>query len=241
MDGPEELLRALGVDDDTLDAEERRFLDENGFLCLRDLISPGLAAELVDRVASHFADRGGPPALHGTLHADGLLTERPSFAIWSHPRVLAAVAQVLGPDFRAVDLAYRAPTPGYGEQTLHIDWSGVPVGQKAPVCTVIFPLVDFDDRNGATRVVPGSHRCGKKPKHSSPAEVHPGETRLLGPAGSAFVLNGLIWHSGTRNEGGAPRHSLSASFRASDVQLFDKGPRVLPDWLSPAAAKLVER
>ena len=37
---------------------------------------------------------------------------------------------------------------------------------------------------------------------------HPREIKLTGKAGSVAVINGHIWHGGTRNESGRPRRVL---------------------------------
>ncbi len=58
--------------------------------------------------------------------------------------------------------------------------------------------------NGATRVVPGSHRWSKLPQEvlSNPIEPHPEEVLLLGKAGSVVVMNTHAWHGGTANRTG---------------------------------------
>ena len=44
-----------------------------------------------------------------------------------------------------------------------------------------------------------------------------GEARLTGTAGSVAVINGHIWHGGTRNESGAPRRVLHLAISRRDL------------------------
>ena len=90
-------------------------------------------------------------------------------------------------------------------------------------------LDDMTPTNGPTRVVPGSHnwtpinvpdnnmgeveRIVARPEDAAdipkdPYAPHSKEVRLTGKAGSVAVINGHIWHGGTRNESGAPRRVL---------------------------------
>jgi ectoine hydroxylase-related dioxygenase (phytanoyl-CoA dioxygenase family) len=43
---------------------------------------------------------------------------------------------------------------------------------------------------------------------ADPLAPHPAEIKITGKAGSACVINGHIWHGGTRNDSGAKRRLL---------------------------------
>jgi len=149
----------------------------------------------------------------GTVHLPDLAgSELPR--VWEDPRVLAFLRHHLGGSATATAVTYRAPQPGYGAQTLHVDWTG-PVQPGAwQVANLIVPLVPFTDRNGATRVVPGSHRAPyQRFRPKSPSDRHPGERLLTGPAGTGFVFSGHVLHSGTVNQSAQPRHALLINYR----------------------------
>ena len=78
---------------------------------------------------------------------------------FTHPGVLAGIAHVLG-DFKLSSLNFRAARPGHGHQPLHADFGGPVPTAGYQVCNSIWLLDDFTADNGATRVVPGSHRFG---------------------------------------------------------------------------------
>jgi ectoine hydroxylase-related dioxygenase (phytanoyl-CoA dioxygenase family) len=132
---------------------------------------------------------------------------------FSHPRVLAAMRHVLG-EFRLSSLNSRAALPGEGHQALHAD-SGHPVEPGAyEVCNSIWLLDDFTPENGATRVVPGSHRRGTMPADEmpDPAARHPDQIQLTGRAGTVVIFNSHLWHGGTKNHTDKPRRAMHSYF-----------------------------
>jgi ectoine hydroxylase-related dioxygenase (phytanoyl-CoA dioxygenase family) len=46
---------------------------------------------------------------------------------------------------------------------------------------------------------------------------HPKEIKVTGKAGSVAVINGHIWHGGTRNESGEPRRVLHLAMARRDL------------------------
>ncbi len=77
---------------------------------------------------------------------------------------------------------------------------------------------DFTKANGATRVVPGSHRTGRLPEDdvADPSAPHPDEVLLLGRAGTVVIFNTHTWHGGTRNRTDQPRRAVHAYFCRRD-------------------------
>ena len=137
---------------------------------------------------------------------------------YSHPRVLAAISHVLNKDFRLSSLNYRASLPGYGLQPLHVDWKEAVEPDAFQVCNSIWLLDDFTSTNGATRIVPGSHRWGQRPQdvmHDVMAH-HPDEILLVGKAGTVVIFNSHVWHGGTQNTDSTPRRALHSYFCRRD-------------------------
>jgi ectoine hydroxylase-related dioxygenase (phytanoyl-CoA dioxygenase family) len=52
---------------------------------------------------------------------------------------------------------------------------------------------------------------------TDPYAPHPREIKVTGKAGSVAVINGHIWHGGTRNESGAPRRVLHLAIGRRDL------------------------
>jgi ectoine hydroxylase-related dioxygenase (phytanoyl-CoA dioxygenase family) len=111
------------------------------------------------------------------------------------PLVLGVLDRVLG------HYQLSAPTGieiGSGEraQPLHPDDAIYPLPRPHAelVVNVMWPLEDFTEANGATRVIPGSHRWTDRVPDSET------ETRAIEmPAGSALLYLGSLWHGGGAN------------------------------------------
>jgi ectoine hydroxylase-related dioxygenase (phytanoyl-CoA dioxygenase family) len=86
----------------------------------------------------------------------------------------------------------------------------------------------FTSSNGATRVVPGSHRqtdlVGTQSRYS--ATPCPGETLTVGSAGTLLVSDAFLWHAGTVNSSGERRRSIQLLLSRADLPTFDG----LPAW-----------
>ena len=190
-------------------------LDRDGYVVLERVVDDANVAAMRSAVDVLLEiDRRDLTKKHGgTLHLDVIGAGDVFAPAWSSPRVLAAVAHVLGPDFQVSAAGFRGPRSGYGAQALHADDVATGAGDPYRVATAIVPLVDFTERNGATRVVPGSHREPLRDASTEPGRPHPRERVVTARAGDAIVFNGHLWHSGTRNSADERRDALQISFR----------------------------
>jgi ectoine hydroxylase-related dioxygenase (phytanoyl-CoA dioxygenase family) len=213
-------LFELGVRDETLSAQQKQRLDEDGFLHLPGILGAAELEAIRARQAAILSAEGTEAGreVHqeqGTDRLSDLVNKGRVFhVVLQRPGVLAAVAHVLGGDMKLSSLNSRSALPGQGLQPLHADWSEpVPPGGYQ-VCNSIWLLDDFTPENGATRAVPGSHRSGRMPKDEmpDPRQAHPREVQLLGRAGDVVVFNSHTWHGGTLNRTSAPRRAMHAYF-----------------------------
>ena len=203
-------LAAAGVGPHTLTPGEAASLDQDGYVVLEGLLSARQVTDVRDAVERYVpaARADGTWRTGGTLHLDDVMDAGPAIdRAWASARVLAAAAHVLGGDLQVGRVHYRAPRPGFGAQCLHSEGGAV----------ALVALVDFTADNGATRVLPGTHRLhGRLPVPTSPDVRHPQEVVLACPAGSAIVLDGRLWHSGRRNRSQHVRHALQVTYRRHD-------------------------
>ena len=220
----EEALAQLNVSQDLLSHDEKQFLDEQGYLPLPEIMNHAQVDALrtrFDELVEEEGEKAGTEVHQeaGTNRLSNLVDKGEIFEIcFTHPRVLAAMRHVLGPDFRLSSLNGRAALPGQGLQGLHADWAtGVEPGDYY-VCNSIWLLSDFTEQNGATRVVPGSNRSGQHPKDAldDPTAPHPEEVILTAPAGTVVVFNSHTWHAGTLNHSDEPRYGLHSYFTRRD-------------------------
>ena len=161
-------LAELGVTASTLDAETTERLDRDGYAPLPGVLDGAQLEAIRARLAELLAAEGDQAGLEvhqeaGTDRLADLVNKGEMFwPCFTDPRVAACMAHVLG-DFKLSSLNFRAALPCQGHQNLHGDWGGPVEPGDYQVCNSIWLLDDFTTANGATRVVPGSHRFGTVP------------------------------------------------------------------------------
>jgi ectoine hydroxylase-related dioxygenase (phytanoyl-CoA dioxygenase family) len=229
----EEALRKCGVTETTLTPGEKNALDRDGYLVLADVLD----RERIGRLRTAFDEavaRGKRHGVHVVLPWDDPVFD----GVCTHPRVLAAAHHVLGGPFKTSGVCGRNPAPGFGQQALHTDWPPRAPSEPFYLVTALWLLDDFTPANGATRVLPGSHRALRalpRPMRQ-PESRHKDQKVIVAQAGSALVFNGHLWHGGTRNEAGRPRRVLQGQFRARDLVLPGEISSALPERF-PAATR----
>jgi ectoine hydroxylase-related dioxygenase (phytanoyl-CoA dioxygenase family) len=197
-----------------------------------------LARDVVDRVNAEVdaAVAGADPdealfnpvlqAFHGphTKQVSGVAGISRTFAsdVMCQPMLLALCDRVLLPSCARYQLNIGhllQRGPGADEQWLHRDelvWSDVPWPHPELQLATVIAFVDFTRDNGATRVVPGSHRWPDRAL--SPAEQaarRPSPDCIAYaemPAGSAVVYSGGTIHAGGANVTDVPRRGLHLSY-----------------------------
>jgi ectoine hydroxylase-related dioxygenase (phytanoyl-CoA dioxygenase family) len=108
--------------------------------------------------------------------------------------------------------------PGSEAQQLHVDGLGSAVPSLPPYPTrlnVNFLLTDWTMENGATSVLPGSHKLNRVPK---PKEKESELVRAIAPKGSIIIWTGHTWHRSEANNSNKPRFGLFACFAASQFK-----------------------
>lgn len=104
------------------------------------------------------------------------------------PVVLDAVEQMIGPGAQFSLTCATQVHPGPDAQMLHYEQGIYPLPRDRDVTvTAIWALDDFTAGNGATRVIPGSHRRAAARQETS--ETMPAEM----PAGSVLLFTGRLW------------------------------------------------
>lgn len=204
-----------------LSYEQQRALDEEGYLLIPELLS----RQALERARAAFekamAKEEKPASTRretGTRHAEDLLDQEPWFhELAQHPKVLACSQHVLQRPFRLLFFTGRDPLPGFGQQGLHTDWQPRHPKEAFQVVTALWILDDFTEQNGATRLIPKSHRWPRLlPKtQQRPNARHPDQRLVCTPAASVLIFNGHLWHSGTCNRSTGPRRVLQQQFVAT--------------------------
>jgi ectoine hydroxylase-related dioxygenase (phytanoyl-CoA dioxygenase family) len=187
-------------------------LTEHGGVIVEDMLPAESLARINAEVSPHLAQadpgRGHlNPAVawffgKRTRHLTSLAAKSRTFAtdVLCHPLLLSACDALLGPSCARyqVNVAHLLDRgPGSEAQLLHRDelvWIHVPRPHPELQVASITALVDFRAENGATRVVPGSHRWPLE-RQPEPHEIADAEM----PAGASVLYLGSTIHGGGAN------------------------------------------
>ena len=194
----------------------QRDLTENGYAIIEGALAPDMLAAVRDalyRIARSERELGRAETYDVSKDGEGsqrvwnLVSRDPVFcALAEHELALGLVRFLIGwpaslssssaniivtaEDNIIVhsDMAYM-PEPWGGPQAINIGWC----------------IDDFTAENGATLVVPGSHRLNRSYREEDGrAGLIPAEA----PAGSILALDGRLWHSAAPNHSGKPRAAI---------------------------------
>jgi hypothetical protein len=130
-----------------------------------------------------------------------------------HPLALGLLDRILEPNYLLSQLQVINILPGEAQQPLHFDDAFYPWPRpRRPIgAATIWAIDDFTSENGATVVIPGSHRWSDR----LPTEQEEREVRsVVMPAGSLMFFYGTTWHAGGANRTNAARLCVTAQYCA---------------------------
>jgi len=228
-------------------AEHRERIARDGFTVLEDAIEPALVSALREALARLEAEHGVRPAdndfegrrtvrIYNLLARDRVFEQVPV-----HPAVLPLVESVLDAGCLVSSLSSITIGPGESAQPIHADDQLIPLDKphRALVCNTMWALTDFDEANGATRVVPGSHLRDHSPAYGRDQPSEPAEMR----AGSVLVWHGSLWHGGGANRTSERRTGIAMNYCAGFVRQQENQqlgiPRDVARGFSPRLRELV--
>jgi len=217
-------------------------IDRDGYAIVERLLSPAEAAEKrASLVEVLNATPTGRNAFEGlkTQRIYALLAKTRAFdGPAAHPLVLGVLEQVLG---RGCTLS--APQgiqigPGEAQQSLHRDDGVYPIPRPHPelVLNTMWALDDFTAENGATYVVPGSHKWNdRSPDHSMET------VQAVMPAGSVMFFLGSVIHGGGANTTDRPRLGVILEYVAGWLRQQENQYLAVPRELAQTLPEPVQR
>ena len=186
-------------------------LHRDGFTLLRGAVPAEWLPRLREVFDTHVLPSDRWPVPRGADWRHAQLDLDPQVqAVCRLPTLLTTAGALIGERFFLAQAEGREPLPGGGHQGLHRDFSAQRPGDTANA--LIF-LDDYGPDNGATRLVPGSHR----PAHDAPPPSLEDESHALtlaGSAGDILVFDADLVHAASRNHSGTRRRSLLVTYFA---------------------------
>jgi ectoine hydroxylase-related dioxygenase (phytanoyl-CoA dioxygenase family) len=197
-------------------------IEEVGYTIVEDAIDLDLIDALTDDLRRLEHELGIRPA-HNTFEGIqttriyNLLAHGPHFEqVPVHPAILPICERVLDPGLLVSSLSSIAIGPEETPQPLHADDQIIPIPKPHPptVCNTMWALTEFTEDNGATRIIPGTHRASESPDlflryDSIPAEMS---------KGSVLVWHGSLWHGGGANTTAARRVGIAMNYCAGYIR-----------------------
>jgi ectoine hydroxylase-related dioxygenase (phytanoyl-CoA dioxygenase family) len=223
-------------------------LERDGYTVIEDAFDAQLAdALLADlaRLERELGEGSGKNPFEGykTVRIYNLLARGKIYEqIPVHEAVLPVVEGVLDRGCLVSSLSSIAIGPGEVAQPIHADDMLVPLEKPhAPiVCNTMWALTEFTEENGATRLLPGTHKGASNPELGREYE---GTVAAVMRKGSVLVFNGSIWHGGGANRTSARRVGIAMNYCAGFIRQQENQqlgiPRDVAKGFSPRLQKLV--
>ena len=144
-----------------------------------------------------------------------LLPQKHAFfrSMGTNPNLLPIIQKVLGEDCNLSNVNGLGMTPGGEVQKLHMDAFESTPGTCVYI-NALHCLDDFNQANGGTRLVPGSHHKVWTRANITP-EVEAQAVYMTAKAGSVIAYNGALLHAGSRNSTTLPRRALHLYYHRS--------------------------
>lgn len=192
-------------------------LERDGCAVVDRLVPRSVLDRVRDELHPHLAATPpGPDGFSGrrTRRTGGLIARSPTAReLVAHPTVLGVVEEVLGhaTNFQLHLTQLIAIGPGEKAQAVHrdqwaFDFFPFPQGYEVQ-CNTIWAMSDFSADNGATRLIPGSHRYADRLSFGE-ADTEPAEME----AGSVLFYTGSLYHGGGANRSEAVRYGLNITY-----------------------------
>jgi ectoine hydroxylase-related dioxygenase (phytanoyl-CoA dioxygenase family) len=193
--------------------------EEQGYAVIPEALDADMVADIleaIDRLVVELDAKPRTDRFRGfkTIKIENLVSHGPLFQkLVANQAIRPIIEHVIGPGYLLTSSMSLDLLSGEDVQPLHTDDQlyGKVMGRPRPplVCNTIYAITDFTAENGATRVIPGSHKALLDPGSSleeiiaradekPPAEVGEPIPAVM-KAGSVLVLHGALWHGGGAN------------------------------------------
>ena len=211
------IMKLATFDANTCSLKEiKETIDEQGYVILLNALDVNQISELKKELEPYFENRENSQALffgYNTKRIEALFSKsREAQAMATHKQVLSVVDHVLGENCQGFQINLTQGiriNPGEKAQALHPDSALYPISNKPFefVVNAMWAYSDFKKENGATQIVPGSHKWSED-RQPEDHEIHYAEM----PAGSVLIYAASLLHGGGNNIDNSARTGIAISY-----------------------------
>jgi len=225
------LFKEMNISKDILTTNQKKQLDKQGYIIFKSIPfmkkNVKKMRDITKKLISKEGEKGGWEGKEkyyvkgklfekGTNRLGNLINKSKVFGeLMLIPEILSSAYTVINSNLKVAGLNFRNPLKNSGKQRLHMDWKPrKKMNEKfAGVVCFIF-LDDANKKNGALRVVPGSHKkLGWPEQYIDVMKRHKNEVLLSVKAGTVIVANLNLWHGGSNNISGKDRKMIMLNIK----------------------------
>jgi ectoine hydroxylase-related dioxygenase (phytanoyl-CoA dioxygenase family) len=197
-------------------------LEAHGFAIVEGALDLGFCDEIVAEIEQ--LEASSEPSLKGnafvgykTVRYFDLLNRG---EVWqrvaAHADLLPVLRGVLGADMLLSTMGTAVIAPGEFAQPIHRDDElyDLAMPHRNLVCNTMWALTDFTEENGATRIVPDTHRLVEP---TDPRQEYPSIAAAM-PKGSVCFVLGTCYHGGGANLTAQRRWALTINYCAGAMR-----------------------
>jgi len=222
----------------------------DGYFVVRNVVARDGLAELHARISGEYARQkaegtlfNGGGGLSGHLNCFPGEAARFAYEALKERGVVDLIREISPEPVREPYLGCNLNLPGSVTQQMHMDRT---FRNEFMIANV--SVVDTDLVNGATDVVPGSHRQFYKYWQWALLGKERGHQRLPSAAGDVLVRVSNLWHRGMPNRSSQPRPMLAFTWDGGGSPLADPFAEndgkitFYPNWFAPTRkGRIIER
>ncbi|MBI2168193.1 MAG: phytanoyl-CoA dioxygenase family protein [Actinobacteria bacterium] len=226
-------------------SESLAAIEETGYVVLSDVVPMALFDDLEAALAPLLeASPTGRNDFEGerTKRIGALLAKGEVFqAVAANDGVLDLVEAVLGPNIQVSIIQAIQILPGENAQGLHTDDALYPLPHPHPpvVFNTMWAIDDFTEANGATRLIPGSHRWDEPLSRLERGDYEVVAAEM--PRGSVLAWLGNLWHEGGANTTERPRLGITMNYNQAWIRQQENQYLALPPEVVEAFPERLQR
>lgn len=215
------------------------------------IFDSGFSIEQIDTIASSYDDifsqhqtKYGYNFLrqineHNTVRLPLSYNFSEMFSVLSNPSLLAIIDHLINGQYIAnqQNLVTNPPEEEYNQGAWHRDLPYQHFVSSSPLAiNALYCVDDFTVDNGASFVLPGSHKHCEFPSNDN---VLRNQTQIIAPAGSYLVIDCMTYHRGGKNITNKARRAINQVFTIPYIKQQISIPKALAEKVPAAFRKLL--